>query len=273
MVPNFEILNPVLQAALAGLFTWLLTLLGAAAVFLRRDIPRPVLDFLLGLAAGIMVAASFWSLLAPGIAAAEHQGLTAWAVAALGFLSGAAFLWIMDKTIPHLHPGLDPDKAEGPASNLRESTLLFLAMMIHNIPEGLAVGIGFGAAASGIDFPLGIGLSGAVALSLGIGLQNLPEGLAVSLPMRRAGLSRWKCFLLGQGSALVEPLAAVAGAALVLAMAPILPWALCFAAGAMIYVVIEELLPEAQKEGRYDSVTLAVILGFTVMMVLDVALG
>lgn len=269
----FQTLDPVLQGLVAGGFTWLLTALGASLVFVRRDVPPAVLDSMLGFAAGVMIAASFWSLLAPSIELAELQGAVPWIAAAGGFLAGAAFLRLADRFLPHLHPFLPLSRSEGPETSWERSTLLVLAITLHNIPEGLAVGVGFGAATVGGGLPGVASFGGAVALAIGIGLQNVPEGLAVAMPLRREGAPPLKCFWYGQLSALVEPIAAVAGAAAVVAVQPVLPYALSFAAGAMIYVVVEELIPEAQRGGRTDLATTATIVGFTVMMVLDVALG
>ncbi len=272
MIEWFSGLPAPAQAFLAGAFTWLMTLTGSVVVLFKKDLPAALLDIMLGFAGGVMIAASFWSLLAPGIEIAEARaGSFAWLVAAGGFLLGAGALRLADIVVPHFHPGLR--KAEGPESPMRQSTLLFLAMTIHNIPEGLAVGVAFGAVAAGTDFTLGATLSSAIALALGIGIQNLPEGIAVAMPMRRAGLSRWKCFHVGHASAAVEPVAAVLGALLVTQVRFLLPWALAFAAGAMIFVVVEELIPESQAKGRIDLATASFISGFTVMMCLDVALG
>lgn len=265
--------SPVLQALLATLFTWGVTAIGAGLVFFFKSINKTVLNGMLGFAAGVMIAASFWSLLAPSIEMAENLGQIAWLTAAVGFLSGGAFLWLVDVTLPHLHMGLKTDEAEGIKTGWQRSVLLVLAITLHNIPEGLAVGVAFGAAA--FDLP-SASLAGAVALALGIGLQNFPEGAAVSIPLRREGFSRKKAFLYGQASGLVEPLAGVIGAFAVTAMRPILPYALAFAAGAMIYVVVEELIPEAQHDTGGNSTNVATIgcmLGFAVMMILDVALG
>ncbi|MCH7227243.1 ZIP family metal transporter [Haloferula sp. A504] len=268
----FTQLSPWVQALLAGGFTWVMTLLGATLVLFKRSLPPALDDAMLGFAGGVMIAASFWSLLAPGIEIAKSSaGPPAWLVAAGGFLLGAAVLRGLDALVPHLHPALQ--HSEGPRSKLKQSTLLFLAMTIHNIPEGLAVGVAFGAAAGGADFALGGNYASAIALAAGIGIQNLPEGISVAMPMRRAGLSRWKCFHVGHLSAIVEPVAALLGAWLVTQVGIILPWALCFAAGAMIFVVIEELIPESQANRRIDLSTLSCIVGFTLMMILDVALG
>lgn len=269
MIGWFLGLDPVLQALLAGCFTWGVTALGAATVYLRRELPEALLDAMLGFAAGVMIAASFWSLLQPSIELAAAQGVAPWLPAAVGFLCGAAFLRLADRLMPHLHPGLPLSAAEGPHTQWHKSTLLVLAITLHNIPEGLAVGVAFGAAAQGDPAML----SAAVALAIGIGLQNFPEGVAVAMPLRREGLSRARSFGAGQLSAAVEPAAAVLGAWAVQVVAPLLPYALAFAAGAMIFVVVEELIPEAQGGGRTDLATLATILGFTIMMMLDVALG
>jgi ZIP family zinc transporter len=264
-------LNPIIQALLATCFTWFVTALGASAVFFFKKVNRTVLDGMLGFAAGVMIAASYWSLLAPAIELAEQTATApAWVPATVGFLLGGAFLWAVDKTLPHLHLGLATDEAEGIPTSWQRSILLVLAITMHNFPEGLAVGVAFGAVAA--DLPAAA-LAGAIALALGIGLQNFPEGMAVSVPLRREGVSRWKAFLLGQASGIVEPIAGVLGAAAVLLMRPILPYALAFAAGAMIYVVVEELIPESQMESITDVATIGAMLGFALMMTLDVALG
>ena len=270
VVDWFTDLNPVLQALLATLFTWGVTALGASAVFFFKQVNRTVLDGMLGFAGGVMIAASYWSLLAPAIEMAEQTAVPAWIPAAVGFLLGGAFLWGVDKVLPHLHMGQPREEAEGISTTWRRSVLLVLAITMHNIPEGLAVGVAFGAVASQMG---GASLAGAVALAVGIGLQNFPEGLAVSVPLRREELSRGRAFWYGQLSGTVEPIAGVLGAAAVLLIQPILPYALAFAAGAMIYVVVEELIPESQLESITDVATVGAMLGFTVMMVLDVALG
>lgn len=267
---TFLSLNPILQAFLATMFTWGLTALGAAGVFLTRQVNRRVLDAMLGFAAGVMIAASFWSLLAPAIEMSELQGLPGWLPAVIGFLAGGLFLWGVDHLLPHLHLGEPIEAAEGLKTTWRRSVLLVTAITLHNFPEGLAVGVAFGAAAAGLPAATVVG---AIALAIGIGLQNFPEGLAVSLPLRREGLSRTKSFLYGQASGTVEPIAGVLGAALVLLVQPILPYALSFAAGAMIYVVVEELIPEAQRTQDTHMSTWGAMLGFSVMMLLDVALG
>ncbi len=263
-------LNPVVQALLATLFTWGVTALGAAAVFIGREVNRKVLDGMMGFAAGVMIAASFWSLLAPAIEMSENGPTPAWVPATVGFLLGGAFLRLVDAFLPHLHIGFPMAEAEGIHTSWRRSVLLVLAITLHNIPEGLAVGVAFGAVAAGIPEAT---LGGAIALAAGIGIQNFPEGTAVSVPLRREGLSKWKSFLYGQASGIVEPIAGVIGAAAVLLMKPILPYALSFAAGAMIYVVIEELVPESQRGGHTDFATMGGMVGFAVMMTLDVALG
>ncbi len=263
-------LNPITQAFLATLFTWGVTALGAALVFFMKTMNQKVLDCMLGMAAGVMIAASYWSLLAPAIEMSEKSGGIPWLPALIGFLAGGVFLWATDKILPHLHPGLRMEDAEGIHTSWRRSTLLVLAITLHNIPEGLAIGVAFGAVAAG--FP-GATLGAAVALALGIGIQNFPEGTAVSMPLRREGMSRFKSFMYGQASGAVEPIAAVIGAGLVLLMQPILPYALAFAAGAMIFVVAEELIPESQREGDTDLPTIGLMCGFAIMMTLDVALG
>jgi ZIP family zinc transporter len=265
-----EDLNPILLAFLAGCFTWGLTLLGASIVFLARDLGRQPLDFLLGFAAGVMIAASYWSLLAPAIELSAGGDLPAYLPPALGFLMGGFFLLTIDKVLPHLHLGLPLEKAEGISTTWRRTILLVLAITLHNIPEGLAIGVAFGAVAA--DLPEAT-LASAVALALGIGIQNFPEGMAVSMPLRRDGVSPFKSFWYGQLSAVVEPMAAIIGAAAVIIAQPALPYALSFAAGAMIFVVVEELIPESQRHGDTDLPTIGAMLGFTVMMLLDVGLS
>ena len=271
MVESFQQLHPVVQALVATLFTWGVTAAGAALVFFVRTVNRKLMDSMLGFAAGVMIAASFWSLLAPGIEMAENLGHTPWLTATIGFLGGGLFMRLTDRLLPHMHPGLRTSESEGIKTSWQRSTLLVLAITLHNIPEGLAVGVAFGAVAAGLPSAT---IGGAIALAIGIGIQNFPEGAAVSLPLRREGMGKGKAFAMGQASGLVEPIAGVIGAAFVLHMQHILPYALCFAAGAMIFVVVEELIPESQRtEANIDTVTLATMLGFTVMMILDVALG
>lgn len=263
-------LSAVPQALLATTFTWGVTALGAGMVFFFKTIDRRVLDGMLGFAGGVMIAASFWSLLAPAIDLSEAMGLIPWLPPLVGFLMGALFLFGVDRVLPHLHLEYETSEAEGIKTGWGRSVLLVLAITLHNIPEGLAVGVGFGAVAAGIP---SAGLAGAIALAIGIGLQNFPEGAAVSIPLRRDGMSRSKAFWYGQLSGVVEPIAGVVGASLVMVMRPILPYALAFAAGAMIFVVAEEVIPESRREGNEHIATLGLIAGFAVMMTLDVALG
>lgn len=266
----FKSLDPIKQAFVATIFTWGLTALGASVVFMFKTINRRVLDVMLGFAAGVMIAASFWSLLAPAIEMSEGGSLPSFVPALIGFLAGGAFLWIVDKILPHLHLGQPVSKAEGVKTKWQRSVLLVLAITLHNIPEGLAVGIAFGALAANIP---SASLTGAIVLAIGVGIQNFPEGAAVSIPLRREGFSRTKSFIYGQASGIVEPIAGILGAFAVITIRPLLPYALSFAAGAMIYVVIEELIPEAQSDRSTDIATIGAMLGFAVMMVLDVALG
>jgi ZIP family zinc transporter len=268
MSDTFIGLNPVVQALIATCFTWGVTALGASLVFFFKNVHQKLLDAMLGFAAGVMMAASFWSLLAPAIELSEGKAYPAWLPALVGFLSGGVFLRVIDQFLPHLHVGLV--KAEGLPTRWRRSVLLVLAITLHNIPEGLAVGVAFGAVAHGLP---AASLGAAVALAIGIGLQNFPEGTAVAVPLRREGMSRRRAFWYGQMSGAVEPVAGVVGALAVMSMQSILPFALAFAAGAMIYVVVEELIPEAQQAGNTDLATLATLLGFGLMMTLDVALG
>lgn len=263
-------LNPVLAALIATAFTWFMTALGAALVFFFKSMHRRTLDTMLGFTGGIMVAASFWSLLAPAIELSENKDIPSWVPPASGFLLGALFLFALDKFIPHLHINFRNEEQEGIKTNWHRTILLVLAITLHNIPEGLAVGVAFGAAAAGMD---GFTVAGAIALAIGIGIQNFPEGTAVSVPLRREGLGRWRSFYWGQLSAVVEPIAGVIGALAVMYMQPILPYALAFAAGAMIYVVVEEVIPETQRDKYTDWATMGFIGGFLVMMVLDVGLS
>jgi len=271
MIEYIQQFTPVTQALLATLFTWSVTAAGAALVFLTRTVNTKLMDSMLGFAAGVMIAASFWSLLAPGIEMAEQMGQIPWLTAVIGFMVGGLFMRLTDRLLPHLHPGLAMDQREGIKTSWQRSTLLVLAITLHNIPEGLAVGVAFGAVASGLPSAT---IGGAIALAIGIGLQNFPEGTAVSMPLRREGMGQGKSFFMGQASGMVEPIAGVLGALFVIQMRSILPYALCFAAGAMIFVVVEELIPESQRiPANIDLVTIATMAGFSVMMILDVALG
>ena len=264
----FQSLDPVLGAFIATLFTWGLTAFGASFVFLFKSMNRVILDGMLGFTGGVMVAASFWSLLAPGIEMSEGEGFVKVIPAAVGFALGALFIFGLDKILPHIH--INFKESEGIKTPWHRTTLLVLAITLHNIPEGLAIGVLFGGVAAGLPEA---SIAGAVVLAIGIGIQNFPEGIAVSMPLRRQGMSRWKSFLYGQSSAIVEPIAAVIGALAVTFFTPILPYALSFAAGAMIFVVVEEVIPETQLDNNTDIATLGFIGGFIIMMVLDVALG
>lgn len=270
MVEYLINLNSLSQALIATLFTWGVTALGASIVFVMRDVNMKILDGMLGFAAGVMIAATYWSLLAPAVEMSEGKGIPVWLPPALGFLGGGVSLRIIDKILPHLHIGFRMQEAEGIKTSWQRSTLLVLAITLHNFPEGLAVGVAFGAAASG--YPSAT-LTGAVALAIGIGIQNFPEGIAVAMPLRREGISPLKCFWYGQLSAVVEPIAGIMGATIVIVAQAILPYALSFAAGAMIFVTVEELIPESHRHGNTDIATLGTIGGFVAMMILDVAFG
>jgi ZIP family zinc transporter len=265
----FRGLDPLLQAFLATLFTWFMTAVGAAFVFGMKSIRQRTVDTMLGFAAGVMIAASVWSLLIPSIDLAEADGLPGWMPALVGFVCGGLFLFAIDRVLPHLHLGFEVESAEGIKTNWSKRALLIGAITLHNIPEGLAVGVAFGAAAYGG----GTTVIAALILALGIGLQNLPEGTAVALPLRATGMSRNKSFFFGQLSAVVEPVAAVIGAAAVTFARPLLPYVMAFAAGAMIFVVVEEVIPESQRSENTDFATGGALFGFALMMVLDVALG
>ena len=271
MLHWFSELYPVQQALIAGLFTWAVTAIGAGLVFVTTHVSRRLLDSMLGFAGGVMIAASYWSLLAPSIEISQDGPMPTWFPATIGFLLGGAVLWVTDKALPHLHLGLRMEDAEGLRSTWRRSILLVSAITLHNIPEGLAVGVAFGGASSPMSGTTALGA--AIALAIGIGIQNFPEGVAVAMPLRGEGISRLRAFWYGQLSAVVEPIAAVIGAGAVVYAGPILPYALSFAAGAMIYVVVEELIPESHRAGNVDLATVSLMLGFSVMMVLDVALG
>jgi ZIP family zinc transporter len=268
IIDYFESIDPILAALYATLFTWLLTAFGASFVFFFKNMNRVVLDGMLGFTGGVMIAASFWSLLSPAIEMSNGEGFVKVIPAAVGFALGALFIFGLDKVLPHLH--INFKESEGVKSPWQRTTLLVLAITLHNIPEGLAVGVLFGGVAAGIPEA---SIAGAVTLAIGIGIQNFPEGIAVSMPLRRMGMSRWKSFMYGQSSALVEPIAGVLGAVAVTFFVPLLPYALAFAAGAMIFVVVEEVIPETQQDKNTDIATLGLIGGFIVMMTLDVALG
>lgn len=270
VISYLESINPILAALYATLFTWGLTALGASLVFFFKGMNRAVFDGALGFTGGVMVAASFWSLLNPAIEMSAGEGFVKVIPSAIGFFLGALFLFGLDKVLPHLHINFKKNEAEGLKTPWHRTTLLVLAITLHNIPEGLAVGVLFGGVAAGFD---GATIGGAVALAIGIGLQNFPEGFAVSMPMRRQGASRRKSFWYGQMSAIVEPMAGVLGAWAVLTFQPILPYALAFAAGAMIFVVVEEVIPETQRDKYTDIATMGFIAGFIIMMSMDVGLG
>lgn len=271
MVNLFQDLSPIGQTFLATLFTWGMTALGAALVFATRGMRQKLLDGMLGFAGGVMIAASYWSLLGPSIEMSANLRVPAWFPAASGFLIGGVFLWGIDKLLPHLHPNTPLSQAEGYHTKGRKrSTLLVLAITLHNIPEGLAVGIAFGAVANGTSDAT---LAGAIALALGIGIQNFPEGVAVALPLRGEGMTKMRSFLYGQFSGMVEPIAAIIGCIAVTFVEPLLPYALSFAAGAMIFVVAEEVIPGSQEKGNKDLAAMSLMVGFVIMMILDVALG
>lgn len=263
-------LGAVNQALIAGIFCWGMNALGASNVFFLKTMNQKLMDGMLGFAGGVMIAASFWSLLEPSIAMAEGGSVPVWFPAVTGFLLGGFCIRGIDAVLPHLHIGYPMREAEGRPTSWRRGTLLVTAMTMHNIPEGLAVGVAFGAVAIGVPEA---SMAGAVALAIGIGIQNFPEGFAVSAPLYRDGMSKWKSFNIGQMSAVVEPVFAVLGALLVIYMQPLLPYALSFAAGAMIFVVIEEVIPESHRHGNADFATMGGMVGFAVMMTLDVALG
>ena len=268
LIDYLKSIDPILAAFYATMFTWIVTAAGASLVFFFKTMNRAVLDGMLGFTGGVMVAASYWSLLAPAIEMSKGEGFVKVIPAASGFLMGALFLFALDKTLPHLH--INFKETEGIKSPWQRTTLLVLAITLHNIPEGLAVGVLFGGVAAGIPEA---SIAGAVTLAIGIGIQNFPEGIAVSMPLRRMGMSRRKSFMYGQSSAIVEPIAGVLGAVAVTFFTPILPYALAFAAGAMIFVVVEAVIPETQQDKNTDIATLGFIGGFIVMMSLDVALG
>jgi len=262
--------SPVMQAFIAGLFTWGVTALGASFVFVTKKVNKKLLESMLGFAGGVMIAASFWSLLAPSIEMSRGKSMPTWLPAAVGFLLGGIFLSCIDRIIPHFRIGSAIKKNKGVKTPERRITLLVLAVTLHNIPEGLAIGVAFGAIAAGIPSAT---LPAAIALAIGIGIQNFPEGLAISMPLRGAGMSRAKSFNYGQLSAIVEPIASLIGAWAVIVAKPILPYALGFAAGAMIFVVIEEIIPASQNGDNGRLATISAMIGFVLMMALDVAFG
>jgi ZIP family zinc transporter len=271
MIDFFLQFDPVIQALIATLFTWTITAAGASLVFFTGALNQKFMDSMLGFAAGVMIAASFWSLLAPGLEMSEQLGQIPWLTAVIGFMGGGIFMSMTNSILMRIQSTLRDKRRNGVKAPQSRSTLLVLAITLHNIPEGLAIGVAFGAVAA--DLPSAT-IGGAIALAIGIGIQNFPEGTAVSMPLRREGMSKWKSFFIGQASGVVEPIAAVIGVIFVLSMQNILPYALCFAAGAMLFVVIEELIPESQRKFENTGlVTMATMGGFSVMMVLDVALG
>lgn len=268
----FETLHPIYQALLGGVFTWLCTVFGSAAVFLTKEVNERLLAIMQGFAAGVMIAASFWSLLAPALDFAElsDSRLPAWLAVTIGFLAGGLFLRLLDVVVPHIHTSSDHGDTNPKENSLSRTTMLYLAVTIHNIPEGLSIGVAYAAAFLDLN---GATIASALALTIGIGIQNIPEGSALSMPIRAEGKSQRHAFMLGQSSALVEPVAAVIGAAAVLSITALLPYALAFAAGAMIFVVVEDLIPQSQTSNHTDEATMALMVGFCVMMILDVALG
>lgn len=270
MIDLLKDVHPIYQVIIATGFTWIGAAFGSAMVFfIREDINKKFLDCMLGFAAGVMISASYFSLIAPSIEMSSHMDVPEWFPPSIGFLMGAIFLRIIDKILPHLHRGLPIDSAEGIRTSWRRTTLLILAVTLHNIPEGLAVGVSIGAGEAELQYAT---LSGAFALALGIGIHNFPEGMIISMPLRREGLSRFKSFLYGQLSGMVEPITGVLGFFAVMVSKPALPYALGFAAGAMIFVVVEELIPDSQRNGNIDISTMGLIAGFIFMMVLAIGL-
>ncbi len=268
MIDYLLTLNPIILALLGGIFTWAMTALGASLVFFFKNINKTVLNTMLGFAAGVMVAASFWSLLLPALEYAENSNMPAWFPVVIGFSLGGLFLALADKLVPHLHP-IGDNEPEGLKTNWRKSFLLLTAITLHNIPEGLAFGVAFGIVSQEPS-----ALMGAITLAIGMGIQNFPEGAAVSIPLRKDGYSRSQSFFRGQMSGIVEPIAAVFGAWFAMSVTSLLPYALAFAAGAMIYVVVEELIPESQSsDGHSHGATFGSMAGFLLMTFLDTALG
>ena len=268
---NFLInLNPIIQALIATLFTYCITALGASLVFLFKKVDKTIMDAMLGFAAGVMIAASFWSLLNPAIEMAENLKMIPWLIVFIGFISGGIILFISDKTFNYLDNILYKKKNKTKQISFKRCLMLIISITMHNIPEGLAVGVAFGSIIYGLD---GATLSSACLLALGIGIQNFPEGTAVAVPLRREGMSRKKSFFYGQLSGIVEPISGVIGALLVLKARYLLPFLLSFAAGTMIYVVVQELIPESQTNEKKSLMAIFTLIGFSVMMILDVALG
>lgn len=267
MFSFFLDLSPVIQALIATIFTWAVTMLGASIVFFFREVKKSIMDALLGFSAGVMIAASFWSLLSPAIDLSDSMNMISWLVVFLGFFSGGLLLFLGDKLYDFIQRKNDKIKI---SEKVKRSFMLVFSITLHNFPEGLVIGVAFGSLAYSIE---GSTLASALTLALGIGLQNFPEGSAVSLPLRRDGFSRKKAFFFGQLSGVVEPIAAVIGAILVLKIQSLLPFLLSFAAGAMIYVVVEELIPESQSNKKKDLMALFTLIGFSIMMILDVGLG
>lgn len=270
MIDYFNGLSPILQALIATLFTYSVTAIGAAIVFFFKKVNKNVMDAMLGFAAGVMIAASFWSLLSPSIEMAKELDMIPWLVSFIGFFAGGLLLYIGDKVFNLLDKKFSKENNTNKVSSFKRCLMLIFSITLHNIPEGLAVGVSFGSVAYGLS---GANLSAASMLALGIGLQNFPEGTAVSVPLRREGMSRKKAFFFGQLSGIVEPISGVLGALLVLKVRHLLPFLLSFAAGAMIYVVVQELIPESQTNKKKDLMALFTLIGFSLMMILDVALG
>lgn len=259
----FKELSPFFQTLIATAFTWFLTLIGSSFIFLKKEVSKTTINSMLSFAAGIMVSASFFSLLSPAI----EMGKEKFPLVFSGFLTGGLFILLIDKSLPHIHLFTGEKKEEGLKTKWKKTTLLILAITLHNIPEGISIGVAFGSASQNLENST---LASAISLAIGIGIQNLPEGFAVSGPLRREGFSLWKAFFYGQLSAMVEPIGGIFGCIFVMAANLILPFVLSFAAGAMVYVVVEELIPEAQKEPHNDLSTISILLGFSLMMFLDV---
>lgn len=271
MINNLKDLSPILLALFATIFTYSVTLLGAALVFFFKNVKKNIMDAMLAIAAGVMIAASFFSLLNPATEMAINLKMIPWLITFIGFIAGGLLLFIGDKLFNHFDKKINKNKKEEKERNsFKRCLMLIFSITLHNIPEGLAVGVAFGSTAYSLE---GATLTSAMLIALGIGIQNFPEGTAVSVPLRREGMSRKKAFFYGQLSGLVEPISGVLGALLVLKIRILLPFLLSFAAGAMIYVVVEELIPESQTNKKKDLMSLFTIIGFTIMMILDIALG